>query len=132
MGDFACSVMDQNPIFRLQRHNVGDGPKGDQVEPLPEVEIRKGATLEKGMAEFEDEAHTAEIVEDRVCHCLRINDGNAIREFAFWLVMIEHDHIRTPRADAGNFVCYPDLACQDLAIDDGPFRSPRTSRNQPR
>src|SRR5262245_50193590 len=95
--------MDKDSILTLERHNVGHGPERDQVEPSAQVEVWKGACFEQSVAKFENDSNAAKVAESGILCGLRVYDRNAIGQSAFRFVMIEHDHLRTARADVSDF-----------------------------
>ena len=61
--ELADAVVNQDAIFALQRHDVGDGAERDEIEPAAQIEIRQRRRLQQRVAKLENDSDAAEIAE---------------------------------------------------------------------
>jgi len=91
----------QDPVLVDQGDQVGHRPHGHEVEPLTQVQFLDAVPLEEGVAQFEDDAGAAEVVE--VIAEFRIDEGHGGRRLPeMTLVMVEHDHVDASIAEGAN------------------------------
>ena len=90
----------KNPVLFPDRHEIGHGAQGDQIQEVAQVEPRERLALEQRMSRLEDNAHAAKMMKLRAE--LGVHHGDTIRQGVLALVVIKNHDLDAVRAQRGN------------------------------
>ena len=99
----AQAVVCQDAVVAVQRHDVGDGAQGDEIEPMRQVgpfdaalgeEAQRGEPGAQPRAHVPNDPHAGQrLAREPAARRVRVDDGARRRQLGARQVMVRHDHV---------------------------------------
>jgi len=108
-------VAREDAVLTGERHEIGDGAEGDEVEMIAELDamrdrmIFRAQLLKQAVAKLEHEADRAEVAPRGVAVRLvgvdvRVDEDAAVERALARAMMIDHEHVDALRLEIGGFL----------------------------